>query len=184
MPGRAIPDWLLELLTGISVGKGANASKPDGLLTLLALVKRGVRSRRSIAIRLGVDHGYAKEMIARATELGLLTSQVRLTAAGLDRLIQSCKSTTLPKWDRSLYIPSLWCADRATVQPSIQMKFTSVGLTDSVEVSASTDGDVGQASLERPDAKTATPSFSVASHLPSASRKRRDTDGPKGSKER
>jgi len=184
MPGRAIPDWLLELLTGISVGKGANASKPDGLLTLLALVKRGVRSRRSIAIRLGVDHGYAIDLIARATELGLLTSQVRLTAAGLDRLIQSCKSTTLPKWDRSLYIPSLWCADRATVQPSIQMKFTSVGLTDSVEVSASTDGDVGQASLERPDAKTATPSFSVASHLPSASRKRRDTDGPKGSKER
>lgn len=185
MPDRAVPGWLLDLLTGKhSVTREESALVPDELLRLLTLVKRGVRSTRSLAARLGVDHGYAIDLIAHATELGLLTPPVRLTAAGLDRLIQASKSAMLPEWDRSLYIPSSWCAGRATVQPLTDESIVSQRLAESVKASVSADGDVGQASLERPDAKTAAPSFGVTSQSPSLSRERRDTDGPLGSKER
>lgn len=184
MPGRAVPDWLLNLLAApVSVSNAANTLS-DELFKLLALVKRGVRSGRSLAMRLSVDHGYANDLIAYAKILGLLTPQLRLTPVGLNQLIQSGRSTMLPKWDRSLYTPSSWCAGRATVQPSMQSEPMLSALADSVEVSAFTDGDVGETSLEGTDAKAATPPFSVMSHLPSVSRKRHDTDGPDGSKER
>lgn len=185
MPGRAVPNWLLELLKNpFPVNNGVTAWMPEELLRLLALIKRGLRSTKSLAIRLGIDHQYATGLINHAAELGFLTSQLRLTSAGLDRLIQSSRIATLPEWDRSLYIPSSWCAGQATVQPLTDESSVSQRLADSVDASASVDGDVGQASLERSDAKTATPSFSVTSHSPSMSRKRRDTDGPKGPKER
>lgn len=185
MPGRTIPDWLLTLLGRQPAGmNGTNASISDELLRLLALVKHGIRSSKSIALRLSVDHRYGKGLIRHATELGLLTPQVRLTSIGLDRLTQSNRIATLPKWDRSLYIPSSWCAGRATVQPRTDEGSASQRSADSVEVSASADGDVGQASLERSDAKAAAPPFSVMLHSPSVSRKNHDTDGPLGSKER
>jgi hypothetical protein len=184
MPGRSLPDWLLNLLTGDIHVNGASSVISDEMSRLLALVKSGIRSKRSIAIRLGVDNWYAIDLIAHAEELGLLTPQIRLTAEGLNRLIQSSKWLTIPEWDRSLYIPSSWCAGRATVQPLNSKSLGSRREADSVEVSASSDGDVGQTSLEGPDAKAATPPFGVAPQSPSLSRKRRDTDGPVGSKER
>lgn len=185
MLGRTVPDWLLTLFDQppLVASEGAT-SKSDEVIQLLALVKRGVRSSRSIAARLSVDHKYAAGLIGSAQEMGLLTPQVRLTTAGLDRLKQADSTFALPVWDRSLYIPSSWCAGRATVQPSTDEGLVSHWLADSVEVSASTDGDVGQTSLERSDAKAATPPFSVMSHLPSVSRERHDTDGPIGPKER
>ena len=184
MPGRALPDWLLTLLSSQVASATPGHGIADDLLKLLALVKSGVRSAHSIALRLNVDHRYAQELLCQAETLGLVTPLVRLTATGLDRLRQSMKSFKLPEWDHSLYIPGSWCAGRATVQPSMQSEPMPSALADSVEVSAFTDGDVGQASLERSDAKTAAPSFSVTSQSPSSSRKRRDTNGPKGSKER
>ena len=116
--------------------------------------------------------------------MGLLTPQVRLTAAGLDLLKHADSTLALPVWNRSLYIPSSWCAGRATVQPPIREELASLGLADSVEVSAFTDGDVGQASLERSDAKAAAPPFSVMLQSPAVSRENHDTDGPLGSKDR
>lgn len=184
MPGRALPDWLLGLLDSRVDGATSGKGIAGELLKLLALIKSGVRSSHSVALRLNVDHRYALELLRHAETLGLVTPQVRLTATGLDQLRQSTKSITLPSWDHSLYIPSSWCAGRAAVQPPVQNESMPSALADSVEVSAFTDGDVGQASLERSDAKTAAPSFSVTSQLPSSSRKRRDTNGPKGSKER
>ena len=185
MPGRAIPDWLLSLLEAPAIASNTADNLSGEIIKLLALVKRGVRSRRSLAIRLSVDHGYVNDLIVYAKSLGLLTPQLRLTPVGLDQLIQSGKSTMFPKWDRSLYIPSSWCSGRATVQPLTADEDTvSQGSTDSVLALASTDGDVGQTSLEGTDAKAATPPLSVMSHLPSVSRKRHDTYGPDGSKER
>ncbi len=185
MPGRAMPDWLLALIgqTPLAASEGAT-SKSDEVVQLLALIKRGVRSSRSIAARLCVDHKYAVGLLGSAQEIGLLTPQARLTAAGLDRLKHADSNRVLPVWNRSLYIPCSWCAGRATVQPSMEKKLASAALTDSVEVSAFTDGDVGQASLERSDAKAATPPFSVMPHLPAVSRVNHDTDGPLGSKDR
>ena len=184
MPGCAVPDWLLALLDQLSPGKVGNTPIPDILLKLLALVKRGVRSVGSVATRLGIDHQYTNAIINHATELGFLTPQLRFTSAGLDRLVQSKKIEMLPKWDHNMYIPSSWCAGRATVQPLTNESSIAQRLADSVEALVSADGDVGQTSLVRSDAKTATPSLSLKSHLPSVSRMRIETSGPKGSKER
>ena len=184
MPNRAMPDWLLALLDSEIDGATTGNGVANEVLKLLELIKRGVRSTHSIALRLHVDHKYAVGLLLQAKSLGLVTSQNRLTATGLDHLRQSAQSVTLPSWDHSLYIPSSWCADRATVQPSTNEGLVSLRLTDSVEVSAFTDGDVGQTSLERSDARAATPPFSVMPHLPAVSRENHDTDGPLGSKDR
>lgn len=185
MPGRAMPEWLLALIEPTSlIASERGKSHSDEVVRLLALIKRGVRSSRSIAARLGVDHKYAVGLLGGAQEMGLLTSQVRLTTAGLDRLKHVDSNRVLPVWNRSLYIPSSWCADRATVQPPIREELASLGLADSVGVSAFTDGDVGQASLERSDAKAAAPPFSVMLQSPAVSRENHDTDGPLGSKDR
>lgn len=186
MPGRAVPNWLLALIdqTSMAASEAVATSKSDEVVRLLALIKRGVRSSRSIAARLGVDHKYAVGLLGGAQEMGLLTPQMRLTAAGLDRLKHADSTLDLPVWNRSLYIPGSWCAARATVQPPIKEELASLELADSVEVSAFTDGDVGQASLERSDAKAATPPFSVMPQLPAVSGVNHDTDGPLGSKDR
>ena len=63
------------------------------------------------------------------------------------------------------------------------MKFTAC-LTESVVAFVTTDGDVGETSLERSDAKAATPPFSVMLQSPAVSRENHDTDGPLGSKDR
>ena len=185
MPGRAVHAWLLALIeqTSLVASEGAT-SKFDEVVRLLALIKQGVRSSRSIAARLCVDHKYAVGLLGSAQEMGLLTPQVRLTPAGLDRLKHADSNSVLPVWNRSLYIPSSWCAGRATVQPPIREELASFGLADSVEVSAFADGDVGQISLERSDAKAAAPPFSVMLQSPAVSRENHDTDGPSGSKDR
>lgn len=182
MPNRAMPAWLLALLDS-EVGATPENGIADELLKILALIKRGVRSTHSIALRLNVDRKYALNLLHHAETLGLVTPQGHLTATGMDQLRQSVQSHTLPQWDRSLYIPSSWCAGRATVQPPIREELASLGLADSVEVSAFTDGDVGQTSLERSDAKAATPPFSVMLHSPAVSRENHDADGPLGSKD-
>ncbi len=184
-PGRAVPDWLLTLIdkTPLVATEGV-PSKSDEVVRLLALIKRGVRSSRSIAARLCIDHKYAVGLLSCAQGVGLLTPQARLTTAGFDILKHADSNRVLPVWNRSLYIPSSWCADRATVQPPIREELASLGLADSVEVSAFTDGDVGQTSLERSDAKAATPPFSVMLQSPAVSRENHDTDGPLGSKDR
>lgn len=185
MPGRAVPEWLLAILDQSHQNNQPDRSSISGdVIRLLALVKQGVRSSRSIATRLGVDHKYAVGLLKSAQDLGLLTPHVRLTSAGLDRLKHVDSTVGLPDWNRSLYIPSSWCAGQATIQPPIQKELASVGLADSVEVPAFADGDVGQTSLERSDAKAAAPPFSVMLHSPAVSRENHDTDGPMGSKDR
>lgn len=185
MPGRTVPDWLLALIEPKNlVASEGTSSKSDEVVRLLALIKRGVRSSRSIAARLCVDHKYAVGLLNSAQEMGLLTPQMRLTTAGLDRLKHADFNLALPVWNRSLYIPSSWCAGWATVQPPISEEFAFLGLANSVEVSAFTDGDVGQTSLERSDAKAAAPPFSVMLQSPAVPRENHDTDGPLGSKDR
>lgn len=185
MPGRAVPEWLLVLIDQPPFVASEGATSISGeVVRLLALVKRGVRSSRSIAARLCVDHKYAVGLICSAQEMGLLTPQVRLTTAGLNRLKHADSTLALPVWNRSLYIPSSWCAGRATVQPSTNEGLASLRLADSVEALAFTDGDVGQTSLERSDAKAAPPPFSVMLQSPAVSRENHDTDGPLGSKDR
>jgi len=63
-----------------------------------------------------------------------------------------------------------------TIQPSA---LGDPKQTDSAG-SNSADGEAGQVSLEKTDAKTAAPSLNVSSHEPSKSWKRPDIYGPRG----
>ncbi len=187
LAGRVLPSWLIDLLNGNAVEKYTTSSIApisNELLSLLSLVKRGVRRISSIAIRLNVDHHYADKLIEHAARLGYLTPNLRLTKSGIDILKQTNEPVDLPKWDYSLYIPSSWCAGQANIQPSIGKVQSSLSSTDSAGALAFADGDVGEVSLERSDAKAAAPPFSVMPQLPSVSRESHDTDGPLGSKER
>lgn len=177
-PDRALPKWLLDLLDTMD-SKISGVEIADELLELLALSKRGIRNPYTFALRLNVDTVYAQGLLSQAKYLGLVTDNNRLTGKGLDQLRQSIKRQALPKWDYSLYIPDSWCADRATIQPSMHR-----ALADSVKVSACTDGDVGQISLEKTDAKAAKPPISVMVPAPMMPWANPDTDGPPRSKER
>lgn len=184
-PGRALPDWLPQLL---AQQKNENQSTgtyiPPEIRQLLKFIKRGVRNATSLATRLGCDHKFALALLERARELGLLSDHNRLTMVALDLLSRGEPVEVLPEWDRSLYIPSSWCVGRATAQPPVSVELAQMTSADSVEVSTCADGDVGETFLERSDAKAATPPFSIVLHPPSVSRENHDTDGPLGSKER
>lgn len=181
MADRALPGWLINLLNKDVCDEPLTQTISNNLLSLLVMVKKGVRNSTSIAARLNVDHHYASKLIEHATDLGFLTLNLRLTKVGLDTLKKTQKHNGLPKWDYGLYIPSSWCAGQANIQPLTGDSHLS---TDSVEAFTFTDGDVGEASLERSDAKAAEPPFSVMPQSPSVSRKSHDTNGPLGSKER
>ena len=134
MPSRAIPAWMREILDQpASREYNENVRRTDELLELLTLVKRGVRNRKSIAIKLSVDRQYAVDLINHAINHGLLTSQVYLTPTGKDKLAQLRKKSMVPKRDRKLYIPTSWCADQVTVQPLTDKKWSADSAEPSVE---------------------------------------------------
>ncbi len=165
MADRALPGWLISLLNTDVYDEPSMQTISNDILSLLVMVKKGVRNSTSIATRLNVDNQYARKMIEHATVLGFLTLNLRLTKFGLDALKKSKKYKELPKWNYSLYIPSSWCVGQANIQPSSGAERPSQLSTDSVEAFTFTDGDVGEASLERSDAKASRPLVSCLNHL-------------------
>ncbi len=118
MPDRAIPSWLLDLIEN-DYKQEISASSPlsPEILKLLTLIKRGMRDKKSLALRLNIDCSYVENLIQYSETLGLLTTQKRLTKVGLDLLIASKHIENNNVWDFSLYIPESWCADRYSIQP-------------------------------------------------------------------
>ena len=185
------PQWLRTLLDNpkkpgkdkSSSVSSFTASVPDEIMQLLLLVKRGVRNSFSLALRMDCEHRIIRGILERVVAAGLVTNKTRLTEAGLKILKQKgSKEDKSQVLNYDLYIPEKWCAGQVTVQPPALKKATSLGQADSAE-NTSADGEIGQVSLEKTDAKTASPSLNVSSHQPSGSRKRPDTHGPKGPKE-
>lgn len=190
-PGRVLPDWLLALLDGKN-NRGeseqqSRAGVSDEIIKLLRLVKRGVRSTASIALRLNCDHRFATALLENTQIMGFISEHHHLTKVGFDLLKRFDVQRSVSTRDRTLYIPSSWCADQSTIQPPASGELAPSVWADSVEEISLADGEVGQTSLERSDAKAATPPFSVMLHqlsYPSVSCVNHDTDGPLGSKER
>ncbi len=143
--GRSLPDWVLDLLNEGSQGSSSSVegSVPEEIIRLLALVKGGIRSATTIGIRLNCDHKFAVALVAKARAMGLLSEHDRLTTVGLDLLKKSKEPQALRTGDRALYIPSSWCAGQTTIQPPVSEELALSELADSVEATASTDGDVG-----------------------------------------
>lgn len=183
-PNRSIPNWLFELLDESNTGKSIGNNATSDILKLLELVRHGVRSPITIALRLSCDHQFAISLLTRAQKLRLLSEHNRLTSTGFDLLKRTMISPAVPIWNRNVYIPNSWCIAQATIQPPVSESLFFPELVDSVDVSASAEGDVGEASLERSDAKTVTPSFSIMPQIPPESRMSHDADGPSDLKER
>lgn len=191
MARSGTPQWLRTLLDSprkpgkdkSSSVSSFTSSVPGEIIQLLLLVKRGVRNSYSLALRMDCEHCIIRGMLERVAATGLVTNKTRLTEAGLKILKQKgAKEDKSQVLNYDLYIPEKWCTGQVTVQPPALKKATSLGQADSAE-NTSVDGEIGQVSLEKTDAKTASPSLNVSSHQPSGSRKRPDTHGPKGLKE-
>jgi hypothetical protein len=184
-PGRSLPGWALTLLGTVeSENVPSDVIDKQFIGQLLLIIKRGVRSLNSIAIRLNCDQDFAKGLLSLGRRLGLLTDLNRITERGLDWMRVNRVTIRLPSWDFSMYVPTSWCAGQATIQPPAAIEPAPSRLVDSGEVSFSPDGGIGQMPLGRTDAKAASPPVSVLNQEPAMSRKVHDTDGPMGSKDR
>lgn len=137
-PGRTLPGWLLSLLEetrAASEGLGKRSGVTTDIVNMLALIRRGVRSVPSLALRLNYDDRFAFSLLEKAKIAGLVSMHNRLTRAGLDLLKQSTREKTIFKPDHSLYIPSSWCVGHVSTQPSTSKKSSSpsgIGLDEDI----------------------------------------------------
>lgn len=187
MPNRALPKWLVTLLDSKEIQPfiTSNSEINKELLNFLALIKRGVRKTRSLALRLSIDSRYADDLLQYAITMGLVTSDIRLTQRGLDIFYESSRNIDLPVWDYRMYIPSSWCANQETIQPSKPVDYNSQVMAEFIEPSCSIEellssinGDIGEISLEKSDVKAVAPPFTIKSQCPTRSWEGLDTDGP------
>ena len=181
-PQRSFGTWLQPLLERATKVTG-NEYSPL-MVQFLSLIKIGFRNSSSLAIRLNLDHAPLAELYEYAKRLGLITASNRISEAGRNYLINNATLSKKKIYDRSMYIPLKSNIDQQEVQPSKPNDENLMEWAEFVDNLLSSNGEVGETSLERSDAKTASPSVSVMPHLPSMSRMDHDIHGHSGSKER
>lgn len=129
LPGRAIPDWLIALLENQTIfnkiDKPNSINIPNEIISILALMKRGVRNTSSLALRLDCDNNFVRMLVDKARESGFITKANRLTNTGIDILKRTQILKMKPSFNNSLYIPSSWCADQVYIQPPTRSNVSS-----------------------------------------------------------
>lgn len=184
-PGRTVPEWLPALLERRrrpvrQIGNRAAAVIPEDVINLLVLIKQGRRTEVALARGIGFDQEVVRGLLSRAKTAGFINENNRLTEVGLQAILDHKKTVEGTAFDRTLYIPTKWCAGRGTVQPSGLGELARWERTESTSGSPRVDGGVGQTPLERTDAITAKPSLGVPTQDPSSAREGGDTHGPLG----
>jgi len=116
-PDRSVPNWLPILLEGISPSRQPGEI-PKDLISILRLVKRGLKNEHGLARAMDLDIAVVGHLLSRGRGSGFLTDGNRLTKAGLQTIWADKQGSHAEQFDRSLYVPSKWCVDRETVQPS------------------------------------------------------------------
>lgn len=194
-PGRSLPKWLCSLLDDQNIPNRHSLKRNERFQLsvssearqLLALIKHGIRNRSILALRMDCDIKLVEAILQNVKCAGLVSSACRLTETGRSLVIREARSKGqkgIQEFDRSLYIPKAWCANRVTVQPPVRREAPSHEQADPAKCYLA-GGEVGQASLERTDAKAALPPMNVMTQLPSWPRKGHDVYGPqRGPKER
>jgi len=184
-PNRSLPNWIINVLEGKPQASKClvpNYEKllvPESMVSLLRLIKKGLRSTASLSRRLDYDNHITKELISVAVGLGFISTNLRILKAGKDYLIEKQQCNPMGKPDYSLYIPQSWCAAQETVQPSDYRTSEAKVQADSIN-SELMDGDDGKSSLERTDAIATSSPMRDVPQPPSWARKRHIPDGPKG----
>jgi hypothetical protein len=173
---RHFPPWLALLFNNEHSRKIEKAH-----IQLLCEIKRGIRSVKSLSSTLGRSTEYIVQLKKALTEFGLLTDNSRLTNAGFTE-IKKQRIVADISYNYDIYVPQKRCTDREAIQPLQAELPLEADSTESLKKDFA-DGEFGQNSLEKTDAKTATPSFSVMPQQPSKSRVCHDTNGHKGQKD-
>jgi hypothetical protein len=181
-PDRTLPNWFIKILEGKYSTKKNNSKIhiSNESINLLENIKSGMRTKASISRRMDSDIIIINDLIKEVLEAGLITKELRLTKTGFNLLQERRKQkTNKQEPNYSLYIPKSWCVDQGTVQPPVHDADRANLQADSVDI-LSIDGDDGESSLERTDAKaTPSPMRDVTKH-PSWARDRHISHGPKG----
>jgi hypothetical protein len=182
MPNRSFPSWLADLLTGQAAAQNARGNSPvhRGLLAVLMAAQKGIRATKSISRAIGLDPKVTEGLVENAQAAGFLNQSNRLTEAGKKTIWDRRDEQRTLEFDRSLYVPTKWCVGRGTVQPSGPIGATRRVQTESEASVLAEDGDAGQASLERTDARSAAPPLVVVPQRPSGPRVGDDAHGPMG----
>lgn len=186
MPNRSFPSWLANLLAGQQVAgtTGGNSPVNRSLLSVLLAAQKGIRAKRSISRAIGLDSKVTDGLVEKAQAAGFLNQSNRLTATGKQTIWDSRNERRILEFDRSLYVPTKWCVGRGTFQPSGPIGATRRAQAESEASLLAEDGDAGQASLERTDARSAAPPLSVVTQQPSGPRVGDDAHGPKGERDK
>lgn len=184
-PGRTVPEWLPVLLERRRrpvrrIQTRTAAVIPESVINLLALIKQGHRTELALSRGMGFDPEVVREILTRAKTAGFINENNRLTEVGLQAIWDNKKTVEGVPFDRTLYIPTKWCAGRGTVQPSGLGELARWEKTESTSSSLRVDGGVGQTPLERTDAITAKPSLGSPTQGPSSAREGGATHGPLG----
>ncbi|PWQ97079.1 phosphoribosyltransferase-like protein [Leucothrix arctica] len=109
-PKRVLPDWLISLLEGTAIHENYMGVSSD-VVELLLLLKKRVTNKTSLSFRMNREVDYVGSVIEDAINSGFITEKYRITNAGHEFLIKKEAKIALGIQDRSLYIPSSWCAD-------------------------------------------------------------------------
>lgn len=113
-PNRGLPSWTVSLLEDPSTVPSSPTALggPDKeMFRLIALIKSGVRTPFSLSLRMNCDTPFARALIARAQNAGLVSSNGRLTKAGTDFFYKKSRSSDVAAYDYSMYIPTSWSVD-------------------------------------------------------------------------
>jgi hypothetical protein len=186
MPNRSFPSWLANLLGGQSMSETAGGNSPvnRSMLSVLLAAQKGIRAKRSISRAIGLDPKVTEGLVEKAQAAGFLNPANRLTETGKQTIWDSRDERRIVEFDRSLYVPTKWCVGRGTVQPSGPIGATRRVQAESEASLLAEDGDAGQASLERTDARSAAPPLSVVTQQPSGPRVGDDAHGPEGERDK
>lgn len=115
-PGRSLPEWTIQYLLNNQPEQRADKeyfslNVTSDAYRSIVLIKSGVKTFSGIAFRLNIDLKYAKSLVQRSIELGLVSADHRLTMAGESVIRGAQKKADVDGYDRSLYIPDTWCTD-------------------------------------------------------------------------
>lgn len=141
-PDRSTPTWLPNLLDG-AVQSRHHGKLPKDLISILRLIKRGIRNERGLARAMDLDIAVVQYALSRGRNGGFLTDNNRLTRTGLQTIWADKQGSLIELFDRSLYIPKRWSVDQGTVQPFGPRGETRGAQTDSTDGSPFVDGEAG-----------------------------------------
>jgi hypothetical protein len=107
-PSRTLPNWIQHLIEH-DVAENVQAI-PTQLIDIITLIKSGYISKSSLVMKLDIDITLLNYYLEKCVKLNFLNPDtLRLTVVGKDFWYKNQKK--IPKWNKSLYIPTSWCSD-------------------------------------------------------------------------